>query len=108
MAVLTTQTADRSGAAAVFQDVTATTAGSPDTFTNTGREFLVVQDTGDGGTLNMVITGAADGNTPSPKAVAIPSSGYIVLGPFPQAWYSSTMQLYVGSGSDVEVAIIRG
>jgi hypothetical protein len=108
MAALTTQTADRSGALGVWQDVTATTAGAADTFANTGREIILARDTNDGGTLNIVITGTADGNSPDPKEIAIPASGYIILGPFPQTWYSSTVQLYVGSNSDVEVAIIRG
>jgi len=107
MATLNVEVADRGSTAITFQAVAATTSAEPDTFANTGKEFLFVKDTDDGGSINLVITGSVDGQTPTPKSVTVPASTFIIIGPFPQTSYSSTMQVYAGASSDIEVGVIR-
>lgn len=111
MTELTVQLADRSGTTASllgWQNIGSTSASVPDYFANTGREFCMLRaDTG--GTAYFIVTGTADGNSPDPKSVIVTTgdTNQVPFGPFPEEYYSSSVQVYQAGGGDVEIAIIR-
>lgn len=108
MALLTAQTSLRAANDLTFVSATATTG---DTFSNTGKEMILVNN-GSGGSINVTITTPAtvDGLAVADKVIAVGNTKVACLGPFPKGIYDDNDDLVTfvcSSVSSVTVAVIR-
>ena len=89
MAVLTVNVIDRSGSLDPVASLVAA-AGGGDAFPNTGKEFVIFQNTGGTPvTVTEVMQTTVDGQTVASKTFSVPATtGYRVVGPYPTANYN--------------------
>ena len=81
-----------------------------DTFSNTGKEIILVRND-DAGAVTLTITGVVDekNRTGDIDAYSIPAGEYAAFGPFPiQGWNDSNGKLNLtASDVDLKVAVLR-
>lgn len=89
MAVLTPVVSKRSGNGVSI--VGAAAAGGGDSFVNTGKEVLCINNQSVAPITVTVVTPATiDGLAVADLAVVVPASGFQMVGPFPPAIYNDT------------------
>ena len=104
MALLSPTTLSRDGV-----DITgAAAAFGGDTFANTGYEIFSVVN-GSGGSINVTFVTSAtiDGAAVADKVVAVSNGGKVLIGPFPVAYYGSTVSVTYSGVSSVTVKVMK-
>lgn len=103
MAALTTLNGGRAGV-----DIAGVAAASGgDTFTNTGKEILIVKN-GDSSSHNVTITTSVtvDGNAVADPVVAVGAGVTKSIGPFPRWIFGSTVSVAYSSVTSTTVAVL--
>ena len=98
------QTLSRAGITPTYNAATAPGTGG-DGFSNGGRTFIHVLNTGVEKTLTIQTPGTVDGNAITDRAVVIPlTTGNKMIGPFPPAIYNqSNGQVYLDWSLETDV-----
>lgn len=108
MADLTVQSSSRSANDLAWS---IPTPGTGDTFLNTGREAVLVNNTNDGTVSITVETPATvDGLAITDRVIVVGADKVALLGPFPRATYSNSegkVKLTSSTVTDVLLAVIR-
>ena len=93
MATLTVNTIDRLGTIADFASLLVAAAGGGDAFPNDGATFLVVQNNDASSktvTVAFLSTVTVDGQVPPNKQFTVSAGKTLIVGPWPQNFYSDT------------------
>lgn len=106
MALLTASQVSRSGVR--IDDGVAPTAGTGDTFANTGSELVVVKnDSGASINVTFDITATVDGAAVTDPSQAVADGTVKVFGPFPTRYYGSTMKFTCSAVTSVKAKVIK-
>jgi hypothetical protein len=104
MAVLTVQEISRSGLNPSYDSA----AAGGDEVPNDEITFLHIKN-GSGSSIDVTIQtpGTVDGLAITDRTVAVPASAERMIGPFPAAYYSSTLTISYSDTTSLTIAAIR-
>lgn len=106
MAALTPVTLKRATDGISLAGVAA--AGGGDTFENTGKEFVVINNGGGGAiTLTVATPTTVDGLAVADLTASVGAGAIKAVGPFPPSIYGETVSLSYSGVTSVSVAVAR-